>query len=274
MIKKKIGKIIRIFNENCKNSSVIKSLYIIHNNIKIKSDEDYYNYIKNNFPKEYYYNKDNLIFTEILGEEAEHKFEVLHFVAKTYKKEDEVIMTINTQIYSHLQIDICNFDEMVLNSFQKIDKILFNNECEIKIEDDNIKIKKKQNKDNSNLELENFSFNKTYIWSSIRITIPSYCCYVDENNDFYAHGYEKADSEDVEAQDIEPFKAGNYTWVGYTFDTMAFGEYWHYVNLVTEEDKDGQKLSVLLREGTGDKTWYDLDSEEVQYILSNMDFVD
>ena len=184
MIKKKIGKIIRIFNENYKNSSVIKSLYIIHNNIKIKSDEDYYNYIKNNFPKEYYYNKDNLIFTEILGEEAEHKFEVLHFVAKTYKKEDEVIMTINTQIYSHLQIDICNFDEMVLNSFQKIDKILFNNECEIKIEDDNIKIKKKQNKDNSNSELENFSFNKTYIWSSIRITIPSYCCYVDENNDF------------------------------------------------------------------------------------------
>ena len=184
MIKKKIGKIIRIFNENYKNSSVIKSLYIIHNNIKIKSDEDYYNYIKNNFPKEYYYNKDNLIFTEILGEEAEHKFEVLHFVPKTYKKEDEVIMTINTQIYSHLQIDICNFDEMVLNSFQKIDKILFNNECEIKIEDDNIKIKKKQNKNNSNSELENFSFNKTYVWSSIRITIPSYCCYVDENNDF------------------------------------------------------------------------------------------
>ena len=97
---------------------------------------------------------------------------------------------------------------------------------------------------------------------------------IDENNDFYGQGYEKADSEGVEAADIESFKAGNYTWVGYTFDTMLFGDYWHYVNLTTEEAKDGQRLSVLLHEGTGDKEWYGVDSEEVQYILSNMDFVE
>ncbi len=97
---------------------------------------------------------------------------------------------------------------------------------------------------------------------------------IDENNDFYGQGYEKADSEGVEAADIESFKAGNYNWVGYTFDTMLFGEYWHYVNLTTEESKDGQRLSVLLHEGTGDKEWYGVDSEEVQYILSNMDFVE
>jgi len=97
---------------------------------------------------------------------------------------------------------------------------------------------------------------------------------VDENNDFYGQGYEKADSEGVEAADIDPFKAGNYNWIGYTFDTMLFGDYWHYVNLTTEEAKDGERLSVLLHSGTGDEEWYGVDSEEIQYILANMDFVE
>ena len=113
--KKRIGKLIRIFNENYQNTSVIKSLYIIHNNLKIKSDEDYNKYIQNNFPKGYYYNKDNIVFTEKLNEEAEHKFEVLHFIPKSYKKEDEVIVRINEQIYSHLQINLSKFNDSSSN---------------------------------------------------------------------------------------------------------------------------------------------------------------
>lgn len=98
---------------------------------------------------------------------------------------------------------------------------------------------------------------------------------VDENNDFYGHGYEKADSVDMEAEDIEPFEAGGHHWFGYRFQVMLFGSYWHYVNLATEEkNSQGQNLSVLLKEGQGDEEWYALDSEEVQYILSNMDFVE
>ena len=56
-IKKKIGKLKRILNENYKEIPTIKSLYIIHNNLKIKSDNDYNEYIKKNFPKSNYYNK-------------------------------------------------------------------------------------------------------------------------------------------------------------------------------------------------------------------------
>ena len=186
--KKRIGKLIRIFNENYQNSAVIKSLYIIHNNLKIKSDEDYNKYIENNFPKGYYYNKDNIVFTEKLNEEAEHKFEVLHFIPKSYKKEEDVIGRINEQIYSHLQINLSKFNEMISNSFHKSSNIIFNSECNTKIEDNIVKIEKKQ-KENLN-EDEKIScelssdFNKYYSWSSLKIIIPSYCCFIDENNDF------------------------------------------------------------------------------------------
>ena len=175
--KKRIGKLIRIFNENYQNTSVIKSLYIIHNNLKIKSDEDYNKYIENNFPKGYYYNKDNLVFTEKLNEEAEHKFEVLHFIPKSYKKEDEVIIRINEQIYSHLQINLSKFNDMLLYTFNQISHNIISENPKCEITENHLKITCKKN-------INDISLGNSIIWFNFKVPIPDYICYINNNNEF------------------------------------------------------------------------------------------
>ncbi len=176
--KKRIGKLIRIFNENYQNSAVIKSLYIIHNNLKIKSDEDYNKYIENNFPKGYYYNKDNIVFTEKLNEEAENKFEVLHFIPKSYKKEeDEVIGRINEQIYSHLQINLSKFNDMLLYTFNQISHNIISENSKCEITENHLKITGKKN-------INDISLSNSIIWFNFKIPIPDYICYINNNNEF------------------------------------------------------------------------------------------
>ena len=175
--KKRIGKLIRIFNENYQNTSVIKSLYIIHNNLKIKSDEDYNKYIQNNFPKGYYYNKDNIVFTEKLNEEAEHKFEVLHFIPKSYKKEDEVIVRINEQIYSHLQINLSKFNDMLLYTFNQISHNIISENPKCEITENHLKITCKKN-------INDISLSNSIIWFNFKVPIPDYICYINNNNEF------------------------------------------------------------------------------------------
>ena len=175
--KKRIGKLIRIFNENYQNTSVIKSLYIIHNNLKIKSDEDYNKYIQNNFPKGYYYNKDNIVFTEKLNEEAEHKFEVLHFIPKSYKNEDEVIVRINEQIYSHLQINLSKFNDMLLYTFNQISHNIIRENSKCEITENHLKITCKKN-------INDISLSNSIIWFNFKVPIPDYICYINNNNEF------------------------------------------------------------------------------------------
>ena len=179
--KKKIGKIIRILNENYKETSDIKSLYIIHNNLKIKSDNDYNEYVKNNFPKDFYYNIDNLVFCEKIDE---NKFEILHFVPKHYQNEnDEIIQKIKEQIYSNLAINLLNFDKLISNTFNKFNELIFNmtNDSNLIINENKILIES-INEDiiEDNDEKNNTNFIDNFAWSYYRQYIPYYCCFIDQ----------------------------------------------------------------------------------------------
>ena len=169
--KKKLGKLKRILNENYKEISDIKSLYIIHNNLKIKSDNEYNEYIKNNFPKNNYYNKDNIIFSEKLDIK---KFEIIHFVPKSYKNEDEVIKKIYEHITSHLPITLIDFNQMINNSFKKIIDVVFGNKAELEISDNYIKMK-------SNNQIKNKLFYDNIYSYNFNIPIPNYICYKNNN---------------------------------------------------------------------------------------------
>ena len=178
--KKKIGKIIRILNENYKETSDVKSLYIIHNNLKIKSDNDYNEYVKNNFPKDFYYNIDNLAFSEKINET---KFEIIHFVPKHYQnKNDEIIQKIKEQIYSHLPINLLNVDKLISNTFKKFNKLIFNktNDSNVKIKDNKISIESiGEDLIEDNDDINNNSFIENFAWSYYRQYIPYYCCFID-----------------------------------------------------------------------------------------------
>ena len=72
-VQKKLEKLKKTLYENYSNQIVMKSIYIIHNNFKISNDEEYSNYINTNFPKDNYYNTDDIIYSEKL-DIIEHKF--------------------------------------------------------------------------------------------------------------------------------------------------------------------------------------------------------
>ena len=169
--KKKLGKLKRILNENYKEISDIKSLYIIHNNLKIKSDNEYNKYIQNNFPKNNYNNINNIVFSEKLDV---NKFEIIHFVPKSYKKEDEVIKRIYELITSHLPITLIDFNQMINNSFKKIIDVVFGNKAELEISDNYIKMK-------SNNQIKNKLFYDNIYSYNFNIPIPNYICYKNNN---------------------------------------------------------------------------------------------
>ena len=178
--KKKLGKLKRILNENYKEISDIKSLYIIHNNLKIKSDNEYNKYIQNNFPENNYNNINNIVFSEKLDV---NKFEIIHFVPKSYKKEDEVIKRIYELITSHLPITLIDFNQMINNSFKNLNKIFDVNDYEIEIINNYIKF------NNKSIELSNEESNQSnnyfdISWSDLKIVIPTYIYYIDKDNNF------------------------------------------------------------------------------------------
>jgi HSP20 family molecular chaperone IbpA len=177
-IKKRIGKLKRILHENYKEIPGIKYLYIIHNNLKIKSDNEYNEYIKNNFPKNNYYNKDNIIFSEKLDIE---KFEIIHFVPKSYKNEDEVIKKIYEHITTRLPITLIDFDQMIYNSFTNLNLIFDGKDYEIQIINNYIKCNL-QSIELSLVMNSQVNFNFDITWSDLKIYIPSYNYYIDKEN--------------------------------------------------------------------------------------------
>ena len=197
-VQKKLEKLKKTLYENYSNQIVMKSIYIIHNNFKIKNDEEYSNYINTNFPKDNYYNTDDIIYSEKL-DIIENKFEILHFIPKLYNESqtEEVIKRLRTHIFHHMQLELLDFKEMLQNTFKKIGKTLFDmDNCKLKIENNNFRIefdeneKKEKEKEYENLNEEEKlynqlkNFNKLVSWNNFRIKSPHYCCFIDNNNNF------------------------------------------------------------------------------------------
>ena len=197
-VQKKLEKLKKTLYENYSNQIVMKSIYIIHNNFKISNDEEYSNYINTNFPKDNYYNTDDIIYSEKL-DIIENKFEILHFIPKLYNESqtEEVIKRLRTHIFHHMQLELLDFKEMLQNTFKKIGKTLFDmDNCKLKIENNNFRIefdeneKKEKEKEYENLNEEEKlynqlkNFNKLVSWNNFRIKSPHYCCFIDNNNNF------------------------------------------------------------------------------------------
>ena len=72
---------------------------------------------------------------------------------------------------------------MILYSFHKLSNVIFN--CELMPKSKIIKIEKNYlNEDEENSYELNSKFNKSYCWSFLKTIIPSYCCFINDNNDF------------------------------------------------------------------------------------------
>ena len=194
---KKLEKFRNRLNENYNNQIVMKSIYIIHNNFKIKNDDEYDEYIETSFPESNYYNKDNIIYAEKLNL-TDEKFEILHFVPKLYQKDDDKVMDrLHTHINYHIQEELLDFNDMVKNTFNKMGETIFNmQKSQLKVDKDSVKIvfdeeeKKEKEKEYENLEEEEklFNqlkhFNKSVSWNNFRITSPHYSCFIDNNDNF------------------------------------------------------------------------------------------
>ena len=190
---KKLEKIKKIVNDNYLQTSVIKSIYIIHNLVNLQNESEYNEYINYHFNNKNYYNKDNIIFTEKFDNNIALKFEVLHFIPKFYEKKDEVIERIKTQIFSHIQIPLINFNEMIENTFNKIGEKIFNiKNSKLEISNNKIFInnldKKEKEEDEEEVEEETkykqlINFNKSIAFNSFKINIPSYTVFIDDNKD-------------------------------------------------------------------------------------------
>ena len=189
---KKLEKIKKIVNDNYLQTSVMKSIYIIHNLINLQNESEYNEYINYHFNNKNYYNKDNIIFTEKFDNNIALKFEVLHFIPKFYEKKDEVIERIKTQIFSHIQIPLINFNEMIENTFNKIGEKIFNiKNSKLEISNNKIFINnldKKEEEEEEEIEEEKkykqlINFNKSIAFNSFKINIPSYTVFIDDNKD-------------------------------------------------------------------------------------------
>ena len=196
-VQKKLEKLKKTLYENYSNQIVMKSIYIIHNNFKIKNDDEYDEYIETSFPESNYYNKDNIIYAEKLNL-TDEKFEILHFVPKLYQKDDDKVMDrLHTHINYHIQEELLDFNDMVKNTFNKMGETIFNmQKSQLKVDKDSVKIvfdeeeKKEKEKEYENLEEEEklFNqlkhFNKSVSWNNFRITSPHYSCFIDNNDNF------------------------------------------------------------------------------------------
>ena len=190
---KKLEKIKKIVNDNYLQTSVIKSIYIIHNLVNLQNESEYNEYINYHFNNKNFFNKDNIIFTEKFDNNIALKFEVLHFIPKFYEKKDEVIERIKTQIFSHIQIPLINFNEMIENTFNKIGEKIFNiKNSKLEISNNKIFInnldKKEKEEDEEEVEEETkykqlINFNKSIAFNSFKINIPSYTVFIDDNKD-------------------------------------------------------------------------------------------
>ena len=189
---KKLEKIKKIVNDNYLQTSVMKSIYIIHNLINLQNESEYNEYINYHFNNKNFFNKDNIIFTEKFDNNIALKFEVLHFIPKFYEKKDEVIERIKTQIFSHIQIPLINFNEMIENTFNKIGEKIFNiKNSKLEISNNKIFINnldKKEEEDEEEIEEEKkykqlINFNKSIAFNSFKINIPSYTVFIDDNKD-------------------------------------------------------------------------------------------
>ena len=189
---KKLEKIKKIVNDNYLQTSVMKSIYIIHNLINLQNESEYNEYINYHFNNKNFFNKDNIIFTEKFDNNIALKFEVLHFIPKFYEKKDEVIERIKTQIFSHIQIPLINFNEMIENTFNKIGEKIFNiKNSKLEISNNKIFINnldKKEEEEEEEIEEEKkykqlINFNKSIAFNSFKINIPSYTVFIDDNKD-------------------------------------------------------------------------------------------
>ena len=189
---KKLEKIKKIVNDNYLQTSVMKSIYIIHNLINLQNESEYNAYINYHFNNKNFFNKDNIIFTEKFDNNIALKFEVLHFIPKFYEKKDEVIERIKTQIFSHIQIPLINFNEMIENTFNKIGEKIFNiKNSKLEISNNKIFINnldKKEEEDEEEIEEEKkykqlINFNKSIAFNSFKINIPSYTVFIDDNKE-------------------------------------------------------------------------------------------
>ena len=177
--RKKIGKLRKILYKNYKETSVMKSLYIIHNIFQIKSKEDYEQYVKNNFPNDDFYNNENICFCEKLNnEKAEDKFEILHFVYNPYYLTENIIKRIKEQINSHIQIELLDFND-IYNKFLQSLKQLFNQDINSSL---NNSVSDYYN-DSLKISDDNIYFNSKYYWSSLNIIEPHFSCFIDSNNE-------------------------------------------------------------------------------------------
>ena len=196
IFQKKLDKLKKELNEN--NKSEKKSIYIIHNNFKIKNEEQYFDYIDTNFPVDNYYNKNNYIYAENSNSQ-ENKFQIFHFIPKLYNERENIkgINQLFKDINNHNPLELLNFNDMLKNTFTKIGKILFDMEkSKLKFDNDNFKIefdeeeKKEKEKEYENLNEEEKlfnqlkNFNKLVSWNNFKITSPNYCCFIDNNNNF------------------------------------------------------------------------------------------
>ena len=103
-----------------------------------------------------------------------NKFEIIHFVPKSYKNEDEVIKKIYDQISTHLTITLIDFNQMILNTFKPIVNIIFGDNAKIETSKGYIKIK-------SNNQFQNLLFNKNISMYNFKHPIPNYICYLKNN---------------------------------------------------------------------------------------------
>ena len=196
IFQKKLDKLKKELNEN--NISEKKSIYIIHNNFKIKNEDQYFDYIETNFPEDNYYNKNNYIYAENSNSQ-ENKFQIFHFIPKLYNERENIkgINQLFKDIINHNPLELLNFNDMLKNTFTKIGKILFDMEkSKLKFDNDNFKIefdeeeKKEKEKEYENLNEEEKlfnqlkNFNKLVSWNNFKITSPNYCCFIDNNNNF------------------------------------------------------------------------------------------
>ena len=186
--RKKIEIIKKTLNENYKEIPTVRTLIVIHNIFQIKSTNDYNEYIKNNFPYEDFYNKDNLIFTEKIDETD--KFEVLHFVLETYDKNNKVIESIKNHIFQKFYNDLIDFNKMIENSFQNIGEKIYglkdsvmcvnkNNSIQI-FDSKNSTI---NNNQNFTKEYSFFFYNSKNWWNNFKYVTPHYSCYINSEND-------------------------------------------------------------------------------------------
>ena len=142
--KKDCIKIKRAFLKNRDNEKTIRTLFIIHNQSKIKSQKEYQDYIEDNK----LIDKNHCSFiNDFIAENIEDPYinqnrRIIHFILSPYNQE-KVISTIQTMISTSIQIPLLPFEEMIQKTFEYIAKGLYPEELhKVIIKDKIIKIEK------------------------------------------------------------------------------------------------------------------------------------